>query len=112
MARNKNLLQGIIGFGRAILADTPPPPELKGASFAPDNCIGFAESIHCWKLQYNYACITVTQVSSQHGRQSWGGWGGRVPPSFWSGGDEYLIIPPPPLFDMFNEILFLGYLKT
>jgi hypothetical protein len=23
MARNKNLLQGIIGFGRAILADTP-----------------------------------------------------------------------------------------
>jgi hypothetical protein len=26
------LLQGIIGFGRAILADTP---ELKGASFAP-----------------------------------------------------------------------------
>jgi hypothetical protein len=38
------------------------------------------------------------------------GGGGRVPPSFWSGGgDEYLIIPP--LFDMFNEILFLGYLK-
>jgi hypothetical protein len=33
MARNRNLLQGIIGFGRAILADTP---ELKGASFAPD----------------------------------------------------------------------------
>jgi hypothetical protein len=32
VARNKNLLQGIIGFGRAILADTP---ELKGASFAP-----------------------------------------------------------------------------
>jgi hypothetical protein len=24
VARNKNLLQGIIGFGRAILADTPP----------------------------------------------------------------------------------------
>jgi hypothetical protein len=23
MARNKNLLQGIIGFGRAILTDTP-----------------------------------------------------------------------------------------
>jgi hypothetical protein len=23
LARNKNLLQGIIGFGRAILADTP-----------------------------------------------------------------------------------------
>ena len=23
-----------------------------------------------------------------------GGMGGRVPPSFWSGGDEYLIIPP------------------
>jgi hypothetical protein len=23
VARNKNLLQGIIGFGRAILADTP-----------------------------------------------------------------------------------------
>jgi hypothetical protein len=33
VARNKNLLQGIIGFGRAILADTP---ELKGASFAPE----------------------------------------------------------------------------
>ena len=32
VARNKKLLQGIIGFGRAILADTP---ELKGASFAP-----------------------------------------------------------------------------
>jgi hypothetical protein len=32
----KKLLQGIIGFCRAILADTlPPPPELKGASFAP-----------------------------------------------------------------------------
>jgi hypothetical protein len=25
VARNKNLLQGIIGFGRAILPDTPPP---------------------------------------------------------------------------------------
>jgi hypothetical protein len=25
VARNKNLLQGIIGFGRAIQADTPPP---------------------------------------------------------------------------------------
>jgi hypothetical protein len=35
VTRNKNLLQGIIGFGRAILADTP--PELKGASFAPDH---------------------------------------------------------------------------
>jgi hypothetical protein len=35
VARNKNLLQSIIGFGRAILADTPPPPKLKGASFAP-----------------------------------------------------------------------------
>jgi hypothetical protein len=34
VARNKNLLQGIIGFGRAILPDTP-PPELKGDSFAP-----------------------------------------------------------------------------
>jgi hypothetical protein len=33
VARNKDLLQGIIGFGRPILADTP-PPELKGASFA------------------------------------------------------------------------------
>jgi hypothetical protein len=32
VARNKSLLQGIIGFGRAILPDTP---ELKGASFAP-----------------------------------------------------------------------------
>jgi hypothetical protein len=27
---NKNLLQGIIGFGRAILADTPPPPIKRG----------------------------------------------------------------------------------
>jgi hypothetical protein len=26
VARNKNLLQGIIGFGRAILADTLPLP--------------------------------------------------------------------------------------
>jgi hypothetical protein len=33
VARNKKLLEGIIGFGRAILADTP--PKLKGASFAP-----------------------------------------------------------------------------
>jgi hypothetical protein len=32
VARNKNLLQGMIGFGRTILADTP---KLKGASFAP-----------------------------------------------------------------------------
>jgi hypothetical protein len=33
---NKNLLQGIIGFGREILPDTAPPPrQLKGASFAP-----------------------------------------------------------------------------
>jgi hypothetical protein len=32
VARNKNLLQGIIGFGRAFLTDTP---ELKGAGFAP-----------------------------------------------------------------------------
>ena len=39
-----------------------------------------------------------------------GGDAGTRSPSFWSGGDEYLIIPP--LFDMFNEILFLGYLKT
>jgi hypothetical protein len=30
-------LQGIIDFRRAILADTPPPPQLKGASFAPDS---------------------------------------------------------------------------
>jgi hypothetical protein len=26
VAKNKNLLQGIIGFCRAILTDTPPPP--------------------------------------------------------------------------------------
>ena len=29
----------------------------------------------------------------QQARQFWGGWGGCVPPNFWSGGDEYLIIP-------------------
>ena len=29
------------------------------------------------------------------GRRSWGGWGGgHVPPNFWIGGDEYLIVPP------------------
>ena len=40
-----------------------------------------------------------------------GGWGGGdAAPQFVEGGDEYLIIPP--LFDMFNEILFLYYLKT
>jgi hypothetical protein len=33
-ARNKNLLQGITGLGRAILPDTP---KLKGASFAPES---------------------------------------------------------------------------
>jgi hypothetical protein len=41
-----------------------------------------------------------------------GGGGGRFPPVFGVGEDEYLNIPPPQLFDMFNEILFLGYLKT
>jgi hypothetical protein len=47
-----------------------------------------------------------------------GGWGGTRPPSFWSGGGggggggRISNYPPPPLFDMFNEILFLGYLKT
>ena len=42
-----------------------------------------------------------------------GGMGeGRFPPVFGVGEDEYLNIPPPQLFDMFNEILFLGYLKT
>jgi hypothetical protein len=43
VARNKNLLQGIIGFGRAILADPPPPPppELKGASFVPVHTSNF-----------------------------------------------------------------------
>ena len=38
-----------------------------------------------------------------------------IPPSFWSGDDEYLITPPPhthTLFNMFNEMLFLGNLKT
>jgi hypothetical protein len=36
--------------------------------------------------------------------------GGTHPPSFLSGGgDEYLIIPP--LFNMFNEVLFLGIYK-
>ena len=40
-----------------------------------------------------------------------GGDGGRdASPQFVEWGDEYLIIPP--LFDMFNEILFLYYLKT
>jgi hypothetical protein len=45
-------------------------------------------------------------ICSIHGHQSWGDWGGHV--QEW--GDEYLIIPP--LFNMFNEILFLGNLKT
>jgi hypothetical protein len=29
-----------------------------------------------------------------HGRQSWGGWGRRVPPSFWSGGGRISNYPP------------------
>ena len=36
----------------------------------------------------------ITNFIYYQGRRSWGGWGGRVPPSFLSGGDEYLIIPP------------------
>ena len=39
-----------------------------------------------------------------------GGWG-EASPQFLEWGDEYLNILLP-LFDMFNEILFLGYLKT
>jgi hypothetical protein len=35
-ARNKNLLHGVVGFGRAILADTP-RIKLKEGSFAPDS---------------------------------------------------------------------------
>jgi hypothetical protein len=62
--------------------------------------------------------IRLGQGASEHSRiirvffmgVNPGGDGGTRPPSFWSGGDEYLIIPP--FFDMFNEILFLGYLKT
>jgi hypothetical protein len=51
---------------------------------------------------------SAKEQENKRGRQSWGG----VPPVFGVG-DEYLIIPPPPtLFDMFNEILFLGYPKT
>jgi hypothetical protein len=37
--------------------------------------------------------------------------GDASPPQFLEWGDEYIIIPPPP-FNKFNEILFLGNLKT
>jgi hypothetical protein len=37
---------------------------------------------------------------------------GRVHPVFGVEGGEYLITPPQTLFNMFNEILFLGNLKT
>jgi hypothetical protein len=61
VTRNKKLLQGIIGFGRAILADTPPPPppppELKGASFAP-------EREFAWEFaQVSYPGQTRTRVA-------------------------------------------------
>ena len=39
---------------------------------------------------------------SYQGRQSWGGWGGHVPHTFWSEGDEYLFIPPPPHFSTYS----------
>ena len=46
----------------------------------------FLEAIRVMKLEY--------YGRAKQGRRSWGGLGGRVPPSFLSGGDEYLIIPP------------------
>ena len=37
--------------------------------------------------------------------------GGHVPPQFLEWGTNIQLSPPPPLFYMFNEILFLGYPK-
>jgi hypothetical protein len=39
------------------------------------------------------------------------GGGGRVPPTVFGVGWTNIELSPPPLFDMFNEISFLGYSK-
>ena len=53
----------------------------------------------------------IDTVAQKQGRRSWGGWGGRVPPQFFEWGGRISNYPPP-LFNMFNEVLFLGNLKT
>ena len=48
-------------------------------------------------------------MSYDHGRKSWGGRGGRVPPTFWSGGDTYINCPPHFLSGLDSSIVVLKY---
>ena len=49
------------------------------------------------------------ELDGSHGRKSWGGRGGRVPPTFWSGGDTYINCPPHFLSGLDSSIVVLKY---
>ena len=54
-----------------------------------------------------------TNVVTHKGVNPGGDGGDASPPVFGVGGTNILLSPPPPpLFDMFHEILFFGNLKT
>jgi hypothetical protein len=74
----------------------------------------FFNLVYVFKL-WGRVIHSVSHGRRKHGRQFWRDGGERVPPSFFRRGDKYPITPPPhthTLFNMFNEVLFLGNLKT
>ena len=57
----KKFLQGIIGYRRAILADTPPPP-IKRGFFAPDGIVLSFTTFQI--LQYCITCIGLLDIDT------------------------------------------------
>ena len=45
-------------------------------------------------VQSSVFSIKFIVLDSHHGRQSWGGWGGYIPPWFWEGGDDQCFHSP------------------
>ena len=51
--------------------------------------------------------MRMNDKSLKHGRQSWGGWEGYIPPCFWEGGDGQCFHPP---LEMNEALAHLNYL--
>ena len=65
--------------------------------------------VHCMAEQigtsifYSRTWFRFCFIPIRQGRQSWGGWGGHIPPpTFWTGGDTYIVIPPTFCFEKFK----------
>ena len=55
----------------------------------------------CWNMLPK--CKENWQPSALYSRQGRQSWGGHIPPTFWTGGDTYIVIPPTFCFEKFKS---------